>query len=82
MEEEIQNAPPLTMNQTEIEQLIVAHAAIQEHIENEQKVNSIILLKLLILLCADLRRSPTGQVSFSNFANYHNYEIPFFFFFN
>ncbi|VDO20139.1 unnamed protein product [Brugia timori] len=37
MEEEIQNAPPLTMNRSEIEQLINAHAAIQERIENEQK---------------------------------------------
>ncbi|KAK6106219.1 Spectrin repeat family protein [Brugia pahangi] len=38
MEEEIQNALPLTMNRSEIEQLINAHAAIQERIENEQKI--------------------------------------------
>ncbi|EJD75751.1 hypothetical protein LOAG_17162 [Loa loa] len=38
IEEEIQNASPLTMNQNEIEQLINAHAAIQERIENEQKI--------------------------------------------
>uniref|UniRef100_A0A0R3RNK0 Dystrophin n=1 Tax=Elaeophora elaphi TaxID=1147741 RepID=A0A0R3RNK0_9BILA len=42
MEEEIQNAPPLTMNENEIAQLIDAHATIQERIENEQKVNWII----------------------------------------
>uniref|UniRef100_A0A1I8EJT8 Calponin-homology (CH) domain-containing protein n=1 Tax=Wuchereria bancrofti TaxID=6293 RepID=A0A1I8EJT8_WUCBA len=39
MEKEIQNAPPLTMNRSEIEQLINAHTAIQERIENEQKAS-------------------------------------------
>lgn len=39
MEEEIKNASPLTMNQNEIEQLIDAHEAVQERIENEQKVS-------------------------------------------
>ncbi|EJW79232.1 hypothetical protein WUBG_09858, partial [Wuchereria bancrofti] len=33
------NAPPLTMNRSEIEQLINAHTAIQERIENEQKAS-------------------------------------------
>ncbi|VDO43867.1 unnamed protein product [Onchocerca flexuosa] len=37
MEEEIQNAPPLTLNQNEVEKLIDAHTVIQERIENEQK---------------------------------------------
>ncbi|CAG9538019.1 unnamed protein product [Cercopithifilaria johnstoni] len=38
MEEEIKNAPPLTMNGNEIRQLIDTHAAIQNRIENEQKI--------------------------------------------
>ncbi|KAL3998482.1 EF hand family protein [Acanthocheilonema viteae] len=38
MEEEIKNAPPLTINQEEIRQLIDAHTSIQECIENEQKI--------------------------------------------
>uniref|UniRef100_A0A915Q2R9 Calponin-homology (CH) domain-containing protein n=1 Tax=Setaria digitata TaxID=48799 RepID=A0A915Q2R9_9BILA len=39
MEEEVQNAPPLTLNLKEVEQLMSAHTAVQERIENEQKVN-------------------------------------------
>lgn len=35
----MKNAPPITVDRNEIEQLIDAHAAIQERIENEQKVS-------------------------------------------
>ncbi|OZC12594.1 spectrin repeat-containing domain protein [Onchocerca flexuosa] len=57
MEEEIQNAPPLTLNQNEVEKLIDAHTVIQERIENEQKYKAIrkvarpCLLTLVINMC-------------------------------
>ncbi|KAM3720398.1 Dystrophin-1 [Dirofilaria immitis] len=38
MEEEIQNTPSLSLNENEIEHLINRHTAIQERIENEQKI--------------------------------------------